>query len=107
LSYDGDIQAYNDIVEYACTSHLIESEDMLDAARDMLGLARARERLNHDRWVLARRMPKKFSEKYEIKSDSRIQVFINRDQATPVMISTTCTTIPSCQEDDVVAKDEK
>jgi hypothetical protein len=62
--------------------------------------------LNHARWIAARRLPKKFSEKFEVSSDKTINVFINRSTPQQVVIEGQTTETAQADVSEIKALDD-
>lgn len=83
--YSGDNQTYKDLAEQVLINRMVEAEEKLEESIDSVGVARAREVLNHSRWVTGRRLPQ-FADKQETRSDNRITITIHRPQS-PVLVN--------------------
>jgi len=79
-------EKFYDLQTEVMISRHADACQMMETACDQLQLARAREVAKLTSWALAVRRPKLFAPKQEIRSDSQIQVFIQRDASQPVVV---------------------
>jgi hypothetical protein len=85
-SYSGNDYAYKQLRDAVLIHRLIEEEEKIDAAPDKVAVARARESLNHSRWLASTLIPDRFAQKQYLAVDKRVQVRVNRDAALPQQV---------------------
>lgn len=77
VSGQGD-EHYEDLGTEFLVEKALGAKDRLVEARDMVGVARAREETKFWQWILERRRSKLFGQKHEMGEGQKIMVVVNR-----------------------------